>query len=1366
MISPVFSSVGYTSLSLSFRHYYRFLGTESANVDISTDGGTTWTTLQTWTSTQGAPTNFANPIINLNAYLGQANLRLRFRYVMSWDWYWIIDDVIVSGNATLPITYSWSPAAGLSNPGITNPTASPAGTTTYSLTASHGACSAPTSSVTVTVAPGASAGPASGTPILCVNTPLTAINHTTSAATGIGSPSGLPPGVSASWASDVITISGTPTSPGVYNYSIPLISSCGSADATGTITVNPQPAAPIITANGPLTFCSGGSVILSSNYATGNLWSNGATTQSVTISGNETLTVTHTDANICTSPASSPVTVTVTPSPPVPVISAGGPTAFCQGGSVQLSSTGGSVADFTITVSGPSWLDETSWSLTDGLGNLIASGGPFAIGSTNTTPVSTSASGPFTFNIETQGIINDNIANYSVVCNNSSTTLTSGTLGGGQFFSAPGLSCGLGGTLTWSPAAGLNTTSGPSVIASPAVNTTYTVTASDGSGCTSSSSIAITVNPLPPAPVISANGSTTFCQGDSVTLSSNYTTGNLWSNGATTQSVTIYGNQTLTVIHTDVNSCTSAASAPTVVNVNPLPGNPVITPGGPTTFCLGGNVSLNAAASSTANFTVTVSGSGFLDETGWSLVDGLGNIVASGGPYGIGSFNTIPVTTSTPGPFTFNIETQGFFNDNIANYSVLCNTNGNTLTSGTLAGGQTFSAGGLNCGEPISYSWSPAAGLNTTAGSSVIASPTSNTTYTVTASIIATGCSSTASIPVTVNQPPAAPVIKANGPTTFCAGGSVILSSNYATGNLWSNGATTQSVTISGNETLTVTHTDANTCTSAASAPVTVTVNPLPAAPIISANGPTTFCAGGSVTLSSNYATGNLWSNGATTQSVTISGNETLTVTFTDGNICTSPASSPVTVTVNPLPPAPVISAGGPTTFCQGGSVVLSSNYASGNLWSNGATTQSVTISGNQTLTVIHTDVNSCTSAASSPVTVTVNPLPAAPIISANGATVFCAGDSVILSSNYATGNQWSNGATTQSITVTTPGSYTVTHTSAGNCSSAASAPVVVTFTTAPVAPIISASGPTTFCTGGSVTLTSNYAAGNQWSNGSTTQSITVSNSGTFTVTVTNASGCSTTSAPVSVLVGTIPNQPNVSVDGPTEFCQGGSVTLTSNYANGNLWSNGATTQSITVSTSGSYSVTVTDVAGCSSSSSNPAVIVNVVSSATASFTVSGSAPTFTFNNTSTGATSYEWDFGDGSPISNAVSPTHTYTSTGSFIVTLSAYGVCGVSKFYFSVFVPNTGISDPEVQAGFLVNLFPNPAQDMVTVTYNGTAQTETSLKIFDMNGKVVLTEMVSQPGTEFSKTLDLQHLMPGVYNLSMETADGIIAVKRFVKL
>ena len=115
-----------------------------------------------------------------------------------------------------------------------NPTAAGVFNYTIPLTGGCGAVNA-TGTITVTVAN--TAGAPSTTPTLCINTVLTNIIHATTGATGIGAAVGLPAGVAAAWAANVITISGTPTAAGVFNYTIPLTGGCGTVNATGTITV-------------------------------------------------------------------------------------------------------------------------------------------------------------------------------------------------------------------------------------------------------------------------------------------------------------------------------------------------------------------------------------------------------------------------------------------------------------------------------------------------------------------------------------------------------------------------------------------------------------------------------------------------------------------------------------------------------------------------------------------------------------------------------------------------------------------------------------------------------------------------------------------------------------------------------------------------------------------------------------------------------------------------------------------------------------------------------------------------------------------------------------------------------------------------
>ncbi len=250
-------------------------------------------------------------------------------------------------------------------------------------------------------------------------------------------------------------------------------------------------------------------------------------------------------------------------------------------------------------------------------------------------------------------------------------------------------------------------------------------------------------------------------------------------------------------------------------------------------------------------------------------------------------------------------------------------------------------------------------------------------------------------------------------------------------------------------------------------------------------------------------------------------------------------ANQTVNVTVTALPSTPTISAGSSTTFCTGGSVTLTSSSASGNQWSlngspiGGATNQTYNATSSGTYTVQVTS-GSCTSAASSGTTVTVNTIPATPSILAGGPTTFCQGGSVLLTSSSGSGNQWYRngspigGVTTPSFSTGVAGTYTIVVTTSG-CSSSPSAATTLTVTSLPATPTISTGGSTTFCTGGSVTLTSSSASGNQWFlNGGSISGATFTNyntsvAGAYTVVVTTA-GCSSSPSAATNLTVTTPS--------------------------------------------------------------------------------------------------------------------------------------------------------------------------------------------------------------------------------------------------
>lgn len=383
---------------------------------------------------------------------------------------------------------------------------------------------------------------------------------------------------------------------------------------------------------------------------------------------------------------------------------------------------------------------------------------------------------------------------------------------------------------------------------------------------------------------------------------------------------------------------------------------------------------------------------------------------------------------------------------------------------------------------------------------------------------------------------------------------------------LWSPGgetATTKTVSTSGTYKLTTT----NSVGCQLSETVKV-VDALTTPPTISAGGLATFCQGDSVLLTSNQNTGNVWSNGAITKNIRVKTAGSYTVSYNDGSGCAVLTSVPTVVNVNPLPVAII---NGTLGICSGGTTTLDAGAGfSSYKWSTSAITRTISVSSASTYSVIVTNANGCKGATSISTTASASPVP-----TITGATVFCQGSSTILDAGAGfSAYSWSNGASTRTITVNTAANFSVTVTNTSGCSGSTS---INTSYYAPPTPSIS--GNSTICPAGSTTLTANsdYVS-YSWSTGATSQSIPVNVAGIYTVTVTDANGCSASinklvsqaAVPVPVITGTL------------SFCGSSSTLLDvgldySSYA----WSNGESTHSIIVSTAAIFSVTVTNASGC-----------------------------------------------------------------------------------------------------------------------------------------------------------------------------------------
>jgi large repetitive protein len=769
---------------------------------------------------------------------------------------------------------------------------------------------------------------------------------------------------------------------------------------------------------------------------------------------------------------------------------------------------------------------------------------------------------------------------------------------------------------------------------------------------TSSQTIIVSNNPT--TPTITANGPLTFCDGGSVTLTSSSATNNVWSTGETTQDIIVTNTGVYSVFVSDAG-CNSLTSSDVSVTINPIQ-----------TISLG--VTQDPSVCGNNDGTIEVLGFGLRDveyfngtstqidfgvnlpHTIVGLVAGTYDITLSNGC----SSNMISTTISDPGaPATPTITASGATTFCDGDFVILSSSSAtdNIWSTGETTQDITVTVGG---------------------------------NYSLLLSVA--GCNSTSVFEtVTVNPIPATPTISSSdADNIICDGEIITLTSSSATDNIWSTGETTQSIDVNSSQVVNVT-VNTNGCTSVSN-DETITVNPLPSIPTISASGNTTFCEGNFVTLTSSSPIDNVWSTGETTQSIDVLTSEIINVSVIS-NGCSSISSDEI-ITVNSLP---IVSAGSDITACENETIILSGTGAETYVWDLGVTDNVPFIPsfglGGMTFTVVGTDINGCQN--TDDVIVFINAIPATPSITAGGSTTFCDGDFVTLTSSSAIDNVWSTGETSQSIDVSTAQTVFLSLFVNGCYSETVSE--IITVNVAPSVPTISLSSSNIICDGETVTLTSSSPTDNLWSTGETTQSIDVSSSGTYNVTVSNGL-CSKTSLNEIITVTPFPATPTITASGSTTFCDGETVTLTSSSPTDNFWSTGETSESIVISTDQTVSLSII-TNGCSSNSVEEIITVNPIPG-TPSIT-SNNGTTICSGSTlilsSSALTGNIWSTGASSQNINV-------TSSGTYILQLEEQGC-----------LSNT--------ASISINVIPSPNQPLIFV------EGSTS---FCEGGSVVLTSSV----------------------------------------
>lgn len=1115
-------------------------------------------------------------------------------------------------NATGGVSYSWSPTTGLTNPNIANPIAFSSTTTTYVVTVSDSLSCTGVDSVTVTV----------------VTPPVITITNDTTICDGDCLQINATGGTTYSWSPttglsnpNIANPIACPTVNTTYVVTVSNAANCTATDSV-TITLNPIPT---ITASNDTTICDGACAQLNASGGISYVWSPSTGLSDSTIANptacptvTTTYIVTGTDANSCTNTDTVIVTVS-----PLPTANAGNDTTICIGDSVQLNATGGT--SYTWIPAG----SLTNPNITN----------PIAFPNTTTTYVVTVTDGLGCVDTDTVTITvvplpTVTISNDTTICDGACVQLNA-----------------TGGTsYSWSPITGLSNPNIANPIACPTANTTYTVIVTNANSCTATDSVTITINPLP---TITASNDTTICDGACASLNASGGVSYVWSPSTGLSDSTIANptacvtsQTTYVVTGIDANGCVNSDTV--TISINPLP---TITASPDVWVCVGDSAQIFANGGTSYT---------------WSPTAGLSNPNISN-PMAAPANTTLYVVTGT--------DANGCSNTD----SVLVTANDTVPISlandTTICAGDSVQLGGNPTSVPgTSFSWSPAASLNNPTSANPIAFPTVTTTYYVTATNDT--CSTTDSITVTVHPISS---ISAGNDLSMCFGDTVQLTASGGASYIWSPGNSLSDSTIfnplafpTATTSYIVNALDTNGCNN--SDTVLVTVNPLPT---VNAGNDVAICEEDTAQLQASGASSYVWTPSTGLSDTTIANplafpivTTTYIVTGTDTNSCSN--TDTVVVNVNALP---TITAFSDTAVCSGVSVQLNATGGSAYTWTPAASLNNANIPNpiaspltTTTYSVTGVDTNGCTNVDS--VTITINALPT---INAGADVAICIGDTAQLQATGGSSYLWTPSAGLSDTTIANPLAFptvTTTYIVMGTDTNACEGTDTVVVTVNPL-PTISAGLTDTvyMCAGDSAQLNATGGTSYVWTPNTNITNNTIANpfvfptvTTTYYVTGSDANSCSNSDS-IVVSVFAIPNLTD------TVLCIGDSIQLTAygppgatytwtpptDLSNLNI-ANPYTTTTVTIT----YTVTVQDTNGCIDTTQ---ITVTAEDKPNAAFTVETTPACdgilAIFDNTSSGADSYLWLFGDGSQ-SIETHPTYTFTYGSSFTTILNAYSTNG----------------------------------------------------------------------------------------------------------
>ncbi|MFN8323883.1 MAG: T9SS type A sorting domain-containing protein [Chitinophagales bacterium] len=429
--------------------------------------------------------------------------------------------------------------------------------------------------------------------------------------------------------------------------------------------------------------------------------------------------------------------------------------------------------------------------------------------------------------------------------------------------------------------------------------------------------------------------------------------------------------------------------------------------------------------------------------------------------------------------------------------------------------------------------------------------------------------------------------------------------------------------------------------------------------------------------------------------------------------------------------------------------------YALGFTWSNDSTTFEINNLPAGTYTVTMSDFNNCSASASA----TVNAVNLTLTGTILGSSSTCTASNGGLSLTPTNGTpaytySWSNGGNTSNLTGLAAGNYTVTITDAVGCTGTVSGSVTA-LSVAITSDVTTTQSSCTSNTGSATAAPTNGTSPYTylWSNGGAADAITNVGPGTYTVTITDANGCTGTK---TATVGT-PNGPTASSTTTDVSCFGtstGAIDVTVTGGTGNLtysWSNSASTQDLSNLAVGTYTVTVSDANSCSFTTTA------VVNGPAAALTTSGTSTNATNGNNGavdltvaggTSAYTYNW--------SNAANTEDVSgLAAGTYTVTVTDSKGCTASSTFTIISV---GISGIEYVNQF--NVFPNPASAQTNIRIELTESADITVELFAANGQLVSSHAIGNVQNT-TYTLNTLSLPGGVYTIRV-SGEKFNAVQR----